>query len=442
MTRLQAPASGWQELYARRMISAAEAAATIKSGDHLYVPVGQQVQAVIRALLQRRDELQDVVVTGMPAVEYEWYTPEFVGRITPNVLYANNYTRAALEQRLADFTPFMFYGAHKAVDEGRVTARPIDVNLINVTPPNHSGYVCLGHSVWDAKTTVRRAAMTIAVVNDHLARTFGDSWLHVSEIDWFVEDHVEPVIRPTPPADPWDTPIAGYVGSLVQDRDTMQIGTGSTTGNLIQLGAFDERHDLGYFAELTVPGTVDLVRKGIITGHYMATHPGKFVATTIGNSIEDRDYIDGNPSFELFAVDYVHDPRAIAANDNYKAINNAIAIDLTGQIAASTIGPRIYSGTGGHFSFAMGAFMSRGGRYVCVLPATARGGTVSRITPQFEAGQIVTVPRDIADTVVTEYGIAHLLNRSVRERAEALVAIAHPDFRAELRRAAQALFWP
>jgi 4-hydroxybutyrate CoA-transferase len=171
-------------------------------------------------------------------------------------------------------------------------------------------------------------------------------------------------------------------------------------------------------------------------------HPGKFVATTAGNSAEDRAFIADNPAFEFHAVDYIHDPRAIAANDNYRAINNALAVDLTGQIAASTIGPRVYSGTGGHLSFAIGAFMSRGGRYICVLPSTARGGTVSRITPHFEPGQVVTVPRDMADTVVTEYGIARLLNRSVRERAEALIAIAHPDFRAELRKEARRLFWP
>jgi len=296
--------------------------------------------------------------------------------------------------------------------------------------------------VWDAKSCVRRARTVIATVNQHLPRTCGDSWIHVAEIDWFVADDQPPTPRPELPPDPWDAAIAGYAGSLVHDRDTIQIGVGSTTGNLVLQGGLANRHDLGYFGELTVPGTIDLVRAGVINGRYMASHPDRFVATAAGNSAEDRAFIDGNPAFEFHTVDYIHDPRAIAANDNYVAINNAIAVDLTGQIAASTIGPRVYSGTGGQFSFAMGAFMSRGGRYVCVLPSTARSGTVSRIMPQFEQGQIVTVPRDIADTVVTEYGIARLLNRSVRERAEALIAIAHPDFRAELRSRARALFWP
>jgi 4-hydroxybutyrate CoA-transferase len=429
-------------IYQSRLISAEAAAARVKPGDNIYIPIGQMPQAVIRALVARRDELENVTVTALPAMDYGWFAREFQGRMTINIVYAGPSTRDAVEQRIADFTPFMIYGGHKALDEGRDGARPIDVNLICVTPPNEHGYVCLGHVVWDAKTCVRRAAMTIATVNEHLPRTFGDSWIHVSEIDWLVEENAPLPERPPIPSDPWDGPIAGYVHTLVNNGDTIQIGVGSTTGNLIALGGLEGKEDLGYFGELTVPGTVDLVRQGVINGRRMTAHPGRFVATTAGNSAADRAFIDDNPAFEFHAVDYIHDPRAIAANDNYLAINNALAIDLTGQIAASTIGPRVYTGTGGHLSFAIGAFMSRGGRYVCVLPATARGGAVSRIVPQFEPGQIVTVPRDIADTVVTEYGIARLLNRSVRERAEALISVAHPDFRAELRREAQRLFWP
>jgi 4-hydroxybutyrate CoA-transferase len=434
----------WRAIYERRLTSAEAAAARIKSGDQVYLPTGQQIHAVIRALVARAGELRDVTVTCIQAADYGWFGPEFAGRIRANILYANPFTREAVAQGKADYTPFMIYGHHKALDEGRPEGRRIDVNVISVTPPNSHGYVSLGHAVWDAKTSVKRAAQTIAVVNKHIPRTFGDTWLHVSEIDAFVEDHTpipDITARTYPPPEPWDEAIAGYVSSLVNDGDTIQIGTGSTTGNLNRLGAFDTKHDLGMFAELTVPGTIDLVRRGIITGRKMTTHPGKFVATTAGNSNEDRAFLNDNPAFALYPVEYVLNPRMIAANDNYKAINNAIAVDLTGQIAASTIGPQIYSGTGGHFCFAMGAFMSRGGRYICVLPSTARNGSVSRIVPHFEPGQVVTVPRDIADTVVTEYGIACLLNRSLRERAEALIAIAHPDFRAELRKAARRLYW-
>lgn len=436
MTTTALKPGAWQARYSARLVSAEDAAATIRSGEHIYIPIGQQPKPLVDALLLR-DDLREVTVTCLPGQDYGWLTAEQRGRLRINVLYANAFTRPAIADGSADYTPFMMYGAHKAIDGGRAEARPLDIVVISVTPPNEHGYVCVGTAVWDALTAARRARRVIAIVNRNLPTTFGDSWLHVSEIDRFIESHTELPARIAVPTDPWDAAIAGYAGSLVQHGDTIQIGTGSTSGNIVALGGLDGREDLGYFGELTVPGTIDLVRQGAINGKKMYTHPGHFVATTAGNGPEDRAFISGNPAFEFHAIDYVHDPRAISANDRYVAINNAITVDLGGQIAASTIGPAVFSGTGGHLSFALGAFMAAHGRYVCVLPATAKGGSISRIVPRFEAGQVVTVPREIADTVVTEYGIAHLLNKSVRERTEALIAIAHPDFRAELRRESQ-----
>jgi 4-hydroxybutyrate CoA-transferase len=429
----------WRELYARRRVGPEEAVALVKSGDRIYIPVGQRVGILIAALLGRAHELEDVEVKCLPTADYGWYDDAFRGHISVNVVFATLFSRAAVNRQQAEFTPWWVWGGHKALDEGRPEARPVDVVLISVTPPNRWGYCCLGNSLWDAKTTARRAKKVVAVVSEAIPHTYGDTWLHVSEIDAFVE-HTEPPPEARwayPEPDPWDRPIAEYVASLVKDRDTIQIGTGSTTGNIPRLGVLDGKHDLGYFGELTVPGTVELVQKGVITSRYLESHPGKFVTTTAGNSVEDLDFIDNNPTFEFYAVEYVHDPRVIGRHDNLVAINNALTVDLTGQIGAASIGPQIYSGTGGHLAYAMGAFLSRGGRYICVLPSTAVGGTVSRIVPQFAPGQIVTVPRDLADIVVTEYGIARLLNKTERERANELIAVAHPDFRAELRRAAE-----
>ncbi len=434
--------AGWQEHYRSHLVSGPEAMSHVKSGDHIWISVGQQVALLLTSLLGRAEELEGVEVKWLPTADFGFYDEALREHININVTYATPFSRDAVNNKLADFTPYPIIGVHKALDEGRPGARPIDVALVSVTPPNAHGYCCFGAQLWDAKTSAQRATMVIAEVNENLPRTYGDSWIHVSEIAWFVENTPPPPdaswLYPEP--DPWDRPIAEYVASLVNNGDTIQFGTGSTTGSIPRAGTFDDKEDLGYFAELTVPGTVDLVKKGVITSKRMATHPGRFVTTTAGNDPADFEYINDNPMFEFYPVEYMHDPGVIARNDNMVAINNAITIDFTGQIAAMSIGPRIYSGTGGHLAYAMGAYLSKGGRYICVLPSTAVGGTVSRIVPQFVPGQVVTVPRDIADIVVTEYGIAHLLNKTLRERANELIAIAHPDFRAELRREFQRLF--
>lgn len=434
----------WREHYRRRLVGAEDAVSGIKSGDLIWVSVGQQVGLLVSALLGRVDDLEGVQVKiAAPLQDYGWFSEAFRGRIDVNITYSTIFSRAAIAAGMAEYTVGGFLGTHKAVDDGRTDARPIDATFISVTPPNHAGYCCLGNALWDAKTCARRATTVIAEVNDNIIRTYGDSWIHVSEIDWFVENTQPPPERnyPMPPEDPWDRPIAELVASLVNDGDTLQIGTGTTVNGIARFGVLDDKRDLGFFSELTIPGLVDLVKKGVITSKYVVTNPHKFVTTTAGNSAEDLEYINDNPFFEFHPIEYVHDPRVIAQNDNFVAINNAVTVDLTGQIGAGSIGTRIQSGTGGHFSFAYGAFLSKGGRYICVLPSTAKGGTKSRIVPWFEPpGQFVTVSRDFADIVVTEYGVARLLNKTHRQRIDELIAVAHPDFRADLRNDAQRIF--
>ncbi|MBM3140730.1 MAG: acetyl-CoA hydrolase/transferase family protein [Chloroflexi bacterium] len=429
------------ELYRTRLVSAEEAVRVVQSHDRVWISAGQSVSLILSALTARAFELEDVEVKWLPSADYGWGGDAFEGHLRSNVVFASVFSRDDVNRGAADYTPWFVYGGHKALEDGREDARPIDVALVSVTPPNEWGYVCLGHSLWDSRDTARLAKTVIAEVHDELPRTYGDSWLHVSEIDLFVDHDGPPPERAwrTPQPDPWDAAIAEHVASLVRDGDTLQLGTGSTTGYIPVSGALDGKRDLGYFAELTVPGTVELVQKGVITGARMATHPGKFVTTTAGNSTDDLAFINGNPMFEFYSPAYIHHPGAIARNDNLVAVNNAITIDLTGQIGAANIGARVWSGTGGHLSYAMGAYLSHGGRYICVLPSTAVGGTRSRVVPQLEQGQIVTVPRDLADYVVSEFGIARLLGKTQRERARELIAIAHPDFRADLEREAERL---
>lgn len=237
--------------------------------------------------------------------------------------------------------------------------------------------------------------------------------------------------------------IAGYVSSLIEDGDVLQIGVGGASEAVAKNGILDAKADLGWHSETTPPGIIKLVRAGVITGNRKQINTGKFIAIAVdvGNE-DDAQFVNMNPMFELYDAEYVLDPRVISANDKFVAINSAVSVDLTGQINAESVGPVIMSGPGGQLSFAVSAQLSKGGRFITTLPSTVGSGTVSRIVPAFKAGSMVTVPRTLADIVVTEYGIAHLRGKTHRERALELIAVAHPDFRAELKQQAAAMFWP
>ena len=209
------------------------------------------------------------------------------------------------------------------------------------------------------------------------------------------------------------------------------------------MGALNGKTDLGWHSETTPRGIIKLVREGVITGKRKNINRGKVVAVAVGGGDEeDMNFVNDNPLFELYDADYVLNPAVAGSNENVAAINSAVAIDLTGHIAAESVGPTLLSGPGGQLAFAISAQLSKGGRFISTLPSTAKDGAISRIVPQLEKGTIVTIPRTLADTVVTEYGIAHLYGKTQRERASALIEIAHPNFREELTREAQKLFWP
>jgi 4-hydroxybutyrate CoA-transferase len=428
--------------FAERSMEAAQAALLVESGDLIWVPIGHTPVSLLAAVAAREKELRGVKIRAALIPDVGWFRADAREHFDLQVQYAilpDN--RKALEDRIIDLHLFSMIRQHKAIDTEREEGEPIDHLLLVVSPPNEQGWLCVGNSVWDAVTTARRARKVIAEVNDSTPLTCGDSWLHVSQFDALVEAHRAPIALPSP-ADfsPVDRAIAAHVKTLVRDRDTLQVGLGSHTGALARLGAFDDAEDLGFFSELTVPGVVDLVRRGNITSRFAEVHPGKVVACHIGNSAEDLAFIQQNPFFELHSYDHTNDPRVIARHERMLAINGALMVDLSGQIGVYAIGSRVYTGLGGHLGFAIGATLSERGRYVSVIPSTARRGTVSTVVPRFAEGQIVSVPRELADTVVTEHGIARLLGKSVRERAAALIEVAHPDFRPELRKAARDLY--
>ena len=323
-------------------------------------------------------------------------------------------------------------------------ARP-DVYMLPVSPPDRHGYCSFGPGVFFSPTFCRSAGTVIAEVHENFIRTGGDNYVHVSQLARLCEAAAPSGALPVAPRSEEEDLVTEVIGTLVSaelvnDRDTVQIGIGTVAS---AMGAFlGEKHDLGIQTEIITGGIAGLVRDGVVTGKYKSRHQGKVVASIALVPEDELAIIDGNPAFELYEFGYVDDVRYLLQQDNLVAINNALQIDLTGQVAAETIGSMIWSGVGGQTAFSIAANYSNGGRSVSVLPSTSivEGERVSRIVPTLPGGAAVTIPRTLVDYVVTEHGIAHLRGKSLRERAQELIAIAHPDFHSELRREGNRVF--
>lgn len=441
----------WQEDYKKKLITAEEAAGMIKSGDRIGITLGEPIMA-LHMLGARLDELEDLEIHGANAMtDYAYLQPEFEKTVKIVVeSFVHPIMRPLTDERRADYSPVLYSLEGKAEAEGRPGVRGTDIFFVVISPPDEHGFCTYGSSMWAKKWYTKNAKKVIAQVDNNQIRCYGDCRVHVSEIDYFVEHTTELPDMSTPAAKQFLEPtadeaaktIGAYIGTLVKDGDTFGIGHSKIGVTLCGQGIFDDRHDLGYYSENIVPGVAELVRKGVITGKRKSFHPG---VPVVVNNLADRgnsDFINNNPMFELYPQNYILNIRNVAANDNMVAINSTLAIDFTGQIASESIGHQMHSGSGGQPELAIGAMLSKGGRSITLLRSTTSDGKISRITPSLEPGTIVTVPRNFADYVVTEYGIACLYGKTQRERSQELVAIAHPDFRAELEKQAQELFWP
>ena len=438
----------WQEEYNRKIVAPDEAIKIVKSGDRVAFTHGREPLALGLALVARRYELKDVrIYVSNPYTDFGWYDSNWRDSFNIEMSYVLPRFRDIFYTRNFDF----IVGGLKGVTAEHTVIKDINVLLTQVSPPNEKGYCSFGTSVWGKKKAIQNAEVVLAEINGDLIRTYGDNNVHVSEIDFFVEHLItdefkgESDLLGREVKDPGDVEraIAEYIETIVEDNDTLQVGIGSTSEWVIPLGAVDKKKNLGWHSEVTPRGVIRRVREGIINGRSKKRNKGKAVAIAIGGeSKEDLEFIDNNPMFELYDADYVLDPRVIAANDKVLAINSALSVDLTGQIVAESIGPVMVGGAGGQLAFAMGAHLSIGGRFVVTLPSTANRGALSRIVSHFQEGTVVTIPRSLADIVVTEYGIARLRGKSQRERALELIRISHPDFRSELKKEAEALFWP
>jgi len=437
----------WRDEYQRKLTTPDKVVSLVESGNTVAFTAGREAHALGLALAARKNELNSVkVYIRTPGYDFGWYDPGWEDSFEVTVGFPTETCQQILDERRADFNVASFIPYTRDL-----WAEEVDLLLTEVSPPDDKGFCSFGASLWNKKEQLGNAKIVAAEVNSNLIRTFGDNFVHVSEIDYFVEHtgtggttgqgtlagryHKEP--------EPYLKDIAGYVASLIKDGDVLQIGVGRTTEPLLNLGLLDGKRDIGWHSEATPPGLIRLVREGVVNGRYKTIDRGKVVVTSIGGgSKEEMDWVNMNPLFWLKDVEYIENPVTLAQIDNLVCINNALAVDLSGQIASETVGTKTYSAAGGQATFAVGAYLSKGGRFIIVMPATAKGGTVSRITPTFPLNTQVTVSKSLADYVITEYGIAKLSGKTLRQRAEALIAIASPDFRAELKKEARRLLWP
>ncbi len=486
----------WQDEYQRKQASAEEAAQLINTGDRLYLPLGGG-SVIHHEIAKRRDELKSLNIhlarPGLAQVvdfssESDWEDFFHI----EHELFIGDENRWATDEKRTIYNPVIFSLQMKPYDENRPEKRPLDAIIIKVTPPNDQGFCNFGVNLWHNKSLAKRSKLVLAEVDDTIHTCNGEGWIHVSDIDKFVltpsellsEEDIQRIISLTdedsrdemaaiipeidpltlakygdslaqfPPdaialamglTEPDDVTkkIASYVKELVNDGDCFQIGVGEPSASLIRIGVFDEKNDLGIHSELTAAGIGTLVDKGIANGKYKNIHKGKAIATSwSGANKEDIESIANNPLFELHESHYVVNVKTISQNDNQLAINNAISVDLLGQInSESAFGPRMINGSGGQPETHMGALMSKGGRAITLMPSTRIEGAVSSIVPMFDQGTTVTIPRHLADIMITEYGVARLMGKNHRQRAEALIEIAHPDFRDELKEKAKELFY-
>ncbi len=425
----------WVELYRSRVTTAEEAVKAIRSRDHVWIHAGcNNPEELIRAMVGRAGELEDVEVSHLLTFGCADYVdPAYARSFRHRALFTGPNVRAAVNEGRADFVPVHLHMVPRLIYEGIL---PVDAALIQISPPDEHGFCSFGVGVECTKAAAERASMVIAVVNKRMPRALGDAFIHVSKLSHVVE--VDRPILELPQATEIGEvakAIGAHVAELIEDGSTLQMGIGEIPDAVLLF--LKAKHHLGIHTEMFSDGMVELFESGVVTNEAKTLHRGKIVSSFVLGSQRTFRFLDNNPFVEFHPTDYVNDPFVIAQNDRMVAINSALSVDITGQVCADSLGRSIYSGFGGQVDFIRGAARAKGGRPVIALPSTAKGGAVSRIVDTLAEGSGVVTSRADVHYVVTEYGIASLFGRSLRERARELIAIAHPDFRGELESAAR-----
>jgi len=412
-----------------KVVSAEEAVADIRSGDQVYLQCAAATPSVVLdALVARAPELHNV---SMVHLHTEGPGPHLAPEMAPHfrhrALFIGPNARQAVNEGRAEFIPVFLSDVPHLFSGGQL---PLDAVLINVSPPDAHGFCSLGTSVEAMQAAIQAAGIVIAQINRGMPRTLGESFIHVDDIDYGVEVDRPPYDYPDPVVGEIERRIGEFVADLVPDGATLQMGIGAIPSAVaLFLG---DKKDLGIHTEMMTNCVVDLVEAGVVTGMAKERNRGKVVCSFMMGTEKLYRFVDDNPMVEMRACDFTNDTHVIRSFRRMTAINSAIAIDLTGQVCADSIGWHLYSGVGGQMDFIRGAALAPEGRAIIALPSTAADGRVSRITPFLAEGSGVVTTRAHVRTVVTEWGVAELHGKSIRERAQALIAISHPDFRDEL----------
>lgn len=413
-----------------RAVSAADAVAHLRSGTRVFVHgAAATPQPLVDAMVDRAG-LEDVRLYHLHTEgTARFASPEHAGRFRSVSLFTGPPLRDAIAAERADYVPIFLSDIPALFTRGTV---PLDAALLQLSPPDRHGLCTLGTSVDAAKAAADSAPVLIAEINRQMPRTHGNTVVPFERLAAFVlTDRPLPEHAPEP-----ETPVVARIGELVaglvEDRSCLQLGIGGIPDAV--LSRLHDKRDLGVHTEMFSDRVVDLVRSGAVTNRYKAVHPGRLVTSFVSGSRRLFDFIDDNPLVEFHPCDRTNDTSIIRMNERVVAVNSALQVDLTGQVCADSIGHRIYSGIGGQLDFIRGAALSPGGKPILALPSTAAGGTVSRIVVTLQAGAGVVTTRGHVHWLVTEYGAVNLHGLSLRERADALIGIAHPDFRAGLRR--------
>ena len=419
----------WEAEYIRKLRTTDDALRYVESGMRVYIQPGcAEPESLVEALIRRAPFVRNVEIVHMMTMGCAPYVaPEMAEHFRHNAMFIGPNVREAINDGRADYTPIYLSEIEGLFESGEM---PIDVALIEVSPPDSHGFCSFGVGVDTTLTAAKCARHVIAQVNNYMPRTYGDSFIHVSDIDAVVESSRPLCELKKPAITDMHVAIARNVAGLIEDGAVLQTGIGGIPDAILPF--LTDRKDLGVHSELVSEGVIPLIEAGVITGARKNFKPRKIIVGFVLGGKQMFEFVDNNPIFEFHPTAYTNDPGQIARNDHMVAINSALQVDLTGQVCSDSIGNQFYSGIGGQVDFLRGASRSKGGKPIIAISSTAKNGTISRIVPMLSPGAGVVTSRGLVRYVVTEHGVAYLHGKTIRERAKALIEIAHPNFRDEL----------